>query len=130
MPLQPGMGGYHITQSSLIEVAVYWSPQIDANGSQLVDDYGKALFNPPCQIFCKWDEKTVVFLDNKGNTQYSKAVVRVQYPVLELGVLWYGLLQNINPSGDPFDNDDAWEIRLYTEERSRWGNSVLMIATL
>jgi hypothetical protein len=129
MPIQPS-SGYSILQSALVMRCVYWSPQIDSNGSQLVDSNGKALFNTPIQIHCRWSDKVEVFLDKNGNQQISKAWVRVPFEVLELGVLWFGFLRNINVSGDPFDNTDAWEIRLYKEIPNRWGYDSLKMAIL
>lgn len=89
----------------LRQKAVYWPM---ASG---YDNYGNPINSNPVQISCRWVDREDQFLDKEGRLQISRAMVYVSQPVVLGGVLWLGLLANINISGKWTDNVNAWEIR-------------------
>lgn len=107
-----------ILDTMLVETCVYWAPTAGSNNS------GQKRFESPVELLCRWVEKRQVFIDRLGNTQESKAKVRVRVDVVELGVLWYGTLATLTSTSDPFLNPNAYEIRYFCRIPKRRGDDV------
>jgi len=108
----------------MIHQIVYWAPLAVGNDGQVT-------FKSPVQLPCgRWTDQSETFIDKNGNTQVSRAKVRLTTDVVELGVLWKGKLADLESRTDPFLNPNAWGIRLYRKIYSRDGGEALRIAML
>ena len=52
----------------LKQTATHWSPGVP-------DGYGGSTYGAPVSMVCKWEERAVLFRDDKGDETISKAVV-------------------------------------------------------
>lgn len=108
-----------------IEDAVYWAP-LDP------DDNGQKVFAAPVAVKVRWKDESEMFIDATGNNQVSRARVRVDRDVEELGVLWKGLLAGITTGSDtdPFLNSRAFEIRRFMKIPNRRAEDFVRVALL
>lgn len=97
------------------QTAVYWALEGAESGGNDFDDFGQPLLTTPIEIKCRWEAKTVEFIDAKGTRQLSNAVVYVDQDVDVGGVLMLGELTDIVNEDTPKENDDAWEIRRFDD---------------
>lgn len=88
----------------LKQKAVYWSPAQD-DGTGLGRAYGT-----PIEVKCRWTDKYEVIVDPMGKEVITKAYILADRDLEVEGVLWLGLLADVAPGGNPFDNDDAFKI--------------------
>lgn len=65
--------------------AVYWP-------CEGYNAYGQPVLGTPVEITCRWQDVTVVFKNEKGEDQTSKAQIFVDRDVVVNGRLWRGLL--------------------------------------
>lgn len=87
------------------DTLVYWPPTT-------VDDSGiMQVSTTPQQIDCRWDDKQVDYLDKKGATQVSSAVIMTEVPLSFGGIVWHGKLTNVTSVANATANLGAREIR-------------------
>ena len=84
------------------ERAVYWAPGP-------IDRWGKQSVLDPVEIDCRWEDRHDQFIDIKGQTQISKAVVFTEYELQLSGMLFFGDLGSAPV--DPLADRSCWEIR-------------------
>lgn len=84
--------------------AVYWPAlRIDAKNRVVLDD--------PIAIKCRWEDKSVEYIDMHGQPQVSQVIVYVDRDVTLRGYLWLGLLAAA--PADPTTDPKGREIRSY-----------------
>lgn len=88
--------------------AIYWAP----DGT---DDYGLKKWKSPIEISVRWEDRSEVVIDAKGNTFITRALVYVDRDVQLLGFLWHGTFHSIKDVNDPLKNEGAYEIRRVDE---------------
>jgi hypothetical protein len=90
---------------------VYWPPGVS-------DPHGQPTFGDPVEMRCRWEESAEQYIDAKGETRISKAIVYVESPVEIDGLLRKlaktETIGNVNAS-DPWSNEGVYEIRRYDE---------------
>lgn len=91
------------------ETAVYWPPGP-------INRFGKQSVLAPIEIECRWEDRHDQFIDIKGQTQVSKAMIFADR-VLELsGMLFLGPL--ISAPADPLADRNCWEIRQVEKQKN------------
>jgi len=103
--------------------AVYWEPAGP-------DEFGKPTWEDPVEIDCRWTDKQEEFINPSGDRQMSQAKLIVDRDILVQGVLWLGLLINVVDTDDPKNNNNAWEILLYSKLPDKKGTRFLRQAYL
>lgn len=113
-----------IIKKMLKERAFYWEPI----GS---DENGRAIWETPIEIKCRWEDSAEEYMDRLGRSQTSNAMVYVDRELKEGGFLWYAPFVTLHfddcceslltfdncepvvfgPKPDPVANQDAWEIK-------------------
>lgn len=93
--------------------AVYWAPQLDEQGNVLNDNYGNVLLSDPTEIQVRWQDEQDEIVNNQGRVVITCAKVFTDRDVIVGGIMWHGLLANINESQLPFDNLNAVEIKKF-----------------
>ena len=88
----------------LLQTAVYWPPLAR-------DSFGQRTYDTPIEIACRWEERAVEFLDPRGETQVSNAVVGVDRALVLGGLLHFSSLADLTSETEPRDNTGVWEIR-------------------
>lgn len=90
----------------LKQKAVYWPP----TGQ---DKNGKMTFGPPVEIKCRWEEKSVEFINSQGEKAISSCVVLVDRDLVGGGMLWLGklkdLVQQTNPDIQKANIIQGWQ---------------------
>ena len=96
----------------LKETVVYWAPLLpDANGQPTYD--------LPVELAARWEEDIRDFIDIRGADEFSdleiaRTKVFVASDVEPGGVLMLGQLTSSVNTLDPKANDNAWEIKRFT----------------
>jgi len=67
------------------QVAVYW-------GAPVADGEGGFTYAAPVQFGCRWDDRTVLFVNYKGEETISSAVIYPDQDMVFNGSLWLGTL--------------------------------------
>jgi len=93
--------------------AVYWALRSAETGGADWDDYGHPQYTAPVEIDCRWEEKSVEFIDPDGTQLISRAVVYVDRDMRVGEMLWLGTLIDVPTPDDPPANTGAGEIRQY-----------------
>ena len=88
------------------QTAVYWP-------FSSVDNFGQKVVGSPVLIGCRWEDKSIEFLDSDGETQMSNAIVYVDRDTPIGGILMLGVLADITDPVNIKENEGAWEIRRY-----------------
>lgn len=111
------------------QTAVYWPPASDEGGVDF-DDYGKPQYGTAVEISCRWDDivEEVVMAD--GTRDFSNAQVIVDQIVKVRGVLWLGVLTDVDDLDDPKANTNAFEIRQVLKNPDIDGRKTLVRAVL
>lgn len=91
----------------LKQKCVYWAPIG-------YDNFGKAIFDVPEELDCRWTEEEKVIIDLHNSQIISKAQVMVSQDVKVDGVLMFGKLEDIIYD-EPTDNEQAYEIRNFSK---------------
>lgn len=106
----------HCTQT-----CVYW-------GSPNEDGMGGKTFADPVEIACRWEEMNQVVSDAKGNLITSRALVFTLQDVDEEGMLYLGLLSDINSAeeGDPMSIDKAYIIKRFAKTPALGSTTVFL----
>jgi hypothetical protein len=87
------------------ETATYWPP-LGHN------EFGEPTFGNARELRVRWDDQTGVFVNDRGETQVSKARVIAGEDLEKGGVLWLGSLSAAQGTGgDPFANENAFQIQ-------------------
>lgn len=79
------------------------------------DAYGATQFATPVQIKCRWEARTVEFLDSTGAKVLSNAVVYVDRNAPVGSVLMLGTLTDAQDVTKPKDNVGAYEVRRFED---------------
>ena len=87
---------------------VYW-------GSPVQGGFGGKTFADPIEIDGRYIEKSVLFIDQAGREQTSRAIATVEIDLDVGGFLWAGELSTLGSSeeGDPTEVDGAYEIKAF-----------------
>ena len=103
-----------IIEKMLKATCVYWALKSNESGGVDYDDYGQPQHTDPIEITCRWEDRNEEFIDAKGTTRLTQAVVYVGQDVEVAGMLYNGSLAEL-PSGyiTPRDIDGAWEIQRF-----------------
>lgn len=89
------------------QTAVYWQ---QAAG---VDDYGRASFEDPVEITCRWEDVREEYIDENNERQLSKSVIYVDR-VMKIGDwLFLGDLSDLSDSEVPESNEGAIEVKYF-----------------
>lgn len=107
-----------LDSDNLPQTAVYWPPGSADSGGVDYDDDGDPQYGTAVEISCRWEDKTVEFLNSRGATVVSRARVYTDTDLVEGGVLWLGTLATVSDLADPKANDSAWEIRGFDKSPS------------
>ena len=83
------MGITQFIEKVCVQTAVYW-------GSPVADGKGGSTFADAVEISCRWEEKTQVISDAKGNEIISKAEILLTQDVDEEGWLFLGDLDDLD----------------------------------
>jgi len=95
------------------DTCVYWALASNESGGIAYDDYGQPLYTDPVELKCRWDGVAKEFVDAKGTTLVSRAVVYVESDVDVGGLLFHGTLDELDSGLDPRTQDGAWEIKRF-----------------
>ena len=87
------------------QVAVWWE-------SSGIDEFGKPSYAAPVEIECRWDDAVEEFVGSNGDREISRSKLIVDRDLKVKDKLKLGAL-SIAIEGNPDDNEDAWEIRLF-----------------
>ena len=80
--------------SKLRQKCVYWAPLgVTTTGAQT--------FDYPAELRCRWEEKDMLIIDGRGEEIRSSTQVYVENDVEIDGLLYYGLLDDIDGTEDP-----------------------------
>lgn len=85
------------------QIATYW-------GEPVSDGYGGETFAAPRSLLVRWEERSVEFSDQSGETHISKAVVFVEEPLDIGGYLYLGE----SAEAIPGNIKDAHDIRQFS----------------
>lgn len=77
------------------QTAVYW-------GAPTENGYGGFTYDDPVEIAVRWENKTEVITDSKGQEQVSKAEIFLTQDIDEQGMLFLGTLDDL----DSAEEDD------------------------
>lgn len=92
---------------NLTQTCIYW-------GNPANDGYGGLDFDNPVELLCRWEDKTVLQQDAKGNQITSDAVVFVLQDVEEGGYLYLGSISDLDSSAvSPVETAKAFQIITY-----------------
>jgi hypothetical protein len=87
------------------QTAVYW--EFDG-----FDDYGKPQYKSPVEVSCRWDDVVVEYINPNGERDVSKSMVIINQDVILKSVLLLGTIEDeVTDEENPFNNDNAWEIK-------------------
>lgn len=91
-----------ISTRKLNQSAIYW-----AKSTQ--DGYGDYSYSAPVQILCKWEDKTEIVKNSKGEEVVSNSIVYVDREInfedfLELGTL------EVSTPASPEDSQNAYPV--------------------
>lgn len=86
------------------EFCVYWK-------YLETDEYQRKVYAPPVQLKCRWDEKHTQFIDPKGRTLVSRAVVYPEISVVPGDLLMRGKLTSPPPLQPKGPTDGVFEVR-------------------
>jgi hypothetical protein len=85
------MGIESFIKKVCVQRALYW-PEPEPDG------FGGILFGEPKEIPVRWDEKTEVVTNSKGDEVVSKAEILLTMDVDEGGWLWLGKMEDLPES--------------------------------
>ena len=97
-----------VANRAMKQEAVYWPPDT-------LDEFGRPSWGTPEEISCRWEDVTEEFIDPNGDRQISKSKLIVDRDLLIKGLLKLGELDSTVDQDDPKDNEDVWEIRLFSK---------------
>lgn len=106
------MGIENIMQRICVQTAVYWgAPEDDGYG-------GKDFDSVPIEIACRWERRTKVISDAKGEEFVSNTQVIVTQDLEEQGYLFLGDLDDLadlssSAEDDPETIDGAYSIKKF-----------------
>jgi len=95
---------------SLIQKAVYWPMGSEESGGVDTDAYGRPKWGTAYEIWCRWEDKSIEYIDASATRRLSMAVVYTKTDVRVGGVLWLGLLTAVTSLTVPKTNANAFEI--------------------
>lgn len=119
-----------IITKMLISTAVYWPLKSNESGQIDYDDYGQPQYASPSEVSCRWEERSVEFIDAHGTIQISQAVVFVDTDLVVAGVLLHDVLVNVSDLTAPKKNNGAWEIKRFDKVPNLKGTEFLRTAYL
>lgn len=87
------------------------------------DGIGGRTFDEPIEVVCRWEQKSVLFIDASGQEVTSQAVVYIVGDVDIGGYLYRGAIASLTPQelGAPLLLSGAREIRRVEKSRSLVG---------
>jgi len=85
------------------QTAVYW-------GNPKPNGFGGYTYDSPVEIKCRWEGKSKLIRDDKGNEVVSKAEILVTQDLDIGGMIKLGTLADLSPSQLPEDEPDAYKI--------------------
>jgi hypothetical protein len=85
------MGIESFIKTVCVQRALYWPEPVP-------DGYGGIQFGEPQEIPVRWDEKTEVITDSKGDEVVSKAEIMTTIDLDEGGWLWLGEMDDLPES--------------------------------
>ena len=92
----------------LNQKAVYW-------GTPVPDGRGGWTFATEVEVSCRWEEKSVKFINPDGEEKVSKAVVMVDRTIVVGGYLYLGTQASLPVShSDPTAVPGAWQIKQFS----------------
>lgn len=98
------MGILQFIETVCVQDAVYW----EYTGT---DEYGGPEFDAPIEVKVRWDEETRIITNQYGKTLSVKATVLTPRDFEEQSFLHLGTLDNLPPSPEPQDLENAYEIK-------------------
>lgn len=108
----------------LQQKAVYWPPGPHDNSG------GIALYEPPVELDCRWEDIAEQFINKNGETVVSKSKIFFQDKVEQDGVVKLGGFSTVTNLTDPFDNEGAWEIQSVSSLPDEEGEIIVYIVML
>lgn len=95
----------------LRQIATYWAPSgtISADGSEG--------YSTPVSVSCRWEEKSILFLDPTGKEKLSQAVIYLAVDVAIAGFLYLG----VSTEADPRKVAAGQEIKQFSKIPDKWG---------
>jgi hypothetical protein len=103
--------------------AIYWQRDVAPNR------FGQFTFAAPIEIDCRWDDVIEEFLDPRGETQSSRALVYVDRVMLVGDRLKRGEMDSETPD-DPLTIQDAFAIRRFDQNPNFRNTENLLTAFL
>lgn len=95
------------------QTCVYWAP----TG---FNAYTDPIFAAPVEVKCRWEEKQILFEDDKGNQLQAKAVAHVVSDVKNEGFLYLGTLTSLTTQqrSNPKNISSAYPIKRFDKSPS------------
>lgn len=92
----------------LKQTAVYWA-------TPLPDGWGGQTYSDPVEISVRWENKSEMFIDSKGNEVRSRSIVYVSQDIDISGYLFLGKLIDLDSSQDPDTQTGAYQVKSFTK---------------
>lgn len=89
----------------LKQVAVYWPL-----ASTAVTSYGRHAYGAAVEIKCRWEKKSIEYIDARGTRRLSMALVYTDRAIDVGGVLFFGTLSGLTDQTNPKENEGAYEV--------------------
>ena len=97
-----------VALKAMKQSAVWWP-------KEGVSSFGKPTYGTPEEISCRWEVVRKEFIDPTGERQASNASLFVDRDVSVGDVLLLGSLSTSVDQTDPYANEGAWEIRMFSK---------------
>src|ERR1035438_9355007 len=90
-----------LEQQFRTQPAVLWAIAVDANGTPLLDSYGKPKVQEPIELLVRWTDTQQSSLGAQENVEISSAQVVVDRPIALNSIMRKGTMQSLsNPPGN------------------------------
>ena len=112
-------------ERNLVSKCIYW-------GNPVPDGFGGFTYDEPVELDCSWVASTRVMVDRSGRELVSRAQVRVAQDLDEQGMLYLGVLDDLDSAEelDPRSVAGAWEIKRFDRVPTIKGTAYYRVAYL
>lgn len=86
-----------------VQTAVYW-------GNPVNDGYGRLVYDSPIEIKCRWEDEQKIVAGGNGVEQTSVSNVLVTQNLDVQGMLYLGILNDLDSDQNPNDLTGAYQI--------------------
>ncbi len=75
-------------ESKLNQRCVYW----EKTG---IDKFGQPIFTEPVEVWCRWEDRTELFITLQGEQEPCRAMVYIEIDIQPDGMLWLGEIEDL-----------------------------------